>query len=298
MRRTRLAAAVAGAVLATVVVAGCGGGGDESTSEGAGRAVAPADGSGAAKDADTPPQQGGSGGSEPAITRAIIRTGYLTIEASDLDAARQKLGTIVAGVRGLIASEHSEADADGNVSRTEVVIRVPADVYDATVQRLQKDGLGKVTQIRQESSDVTEQVADVDSRVANQRSSIERMRALMARANTIAEIVSVEGELTRREAELESLLAKQKALKGQTELATITVTLAKPGEAPKKDERGFLAGLRNGWNAFVTSVSALATGVGAVLPFAITLGIIAVPIWLAYRARRARTATPPPTPTE
>ena len=52
------------------------------------------------------------------------------------------------------------------------------------------------------------------------------MRACSPKATSISEIVSVEGELTRREADLESLLAKQKSLAGQTQLATITLTLS------------------------------------------------------------------------
>ncbi len=111
-------------------------------------------------------------------------------------------------------------------------------------------------QIHQESSDVTEQVVDVESRIASQRASLERMRTLLAKANTIGEIVSVETELTRREADLESLLAKQKNLALQTELATLALTLTAKGEEPVAEDpdRGFLAGLKGGWDAFTTTL--------------------------------------------
>jgi hypothetical protein len=58
------------------------------------------------------------------------------------------------------------------------------------------------------------------------------MRALMAKANTVGEIVSVESELTRRESDLESLLAKQKNLALQTDLATLTLTVTAKGQPP------------------------------------------------------------------
>jgi hypothetical protein len=121
------------------------------------------------------------------------------------------------------------------------------------------------------------------------------MRALLAKATTIAEIVSVESELTRREADLEALLAKQKALAGQTELATLTLVIAEPGEAPvtQQDERGFLAGLKGGWNAFTTTFFALTTVLGALLPFLAALALIGIPLWrFRHRIRRTPIATP------
>lgn len=282
MTKGRFAIVLAGLAVAAMALTGCSGDdkGSTATADGAGdgtSAVQPKP----AQDADEKNAQ------QPTVTRAIVRTGYLDIETSDIDDARQKVVSIVTGLRGLIASEHSDS---GEHARTELVVRVPSPSYDAAMNRFQKE-LGKTTEVRQESTDVTEQVVDVESRIASQRASIERMRTLLAKANTVAEIVSVEGELTRREADLEALLAKQKALEGQTELAGITVTLTRPGEAPPTEARGFLSGLSAGWKAFTTTLSALATAVGAVLPFALAALVVAVPVWLAYRSRRRPTPT-------
>jgi hypothetical protein len=129
------------------------------------------------------------------------------------------------------------------------------------------------------------------------------MRALLAKATTIGEIVSVESELTRRESDLEALLAKQKALAGQTELATLSLTMAEPGKAPvvEKDETGFFSGLKDGWKAFAATVTVLLTMLGALLPFLIAFALIGIPLW-RYRHRFRRTpatapaagALPPP----
>jgi len=296
MKRTRFTAAVAGAILtAAVLLSSCGSGGDPSPTNAA-DAAQPAGSAGelpakpgtAVTENETEGKAASGGAAQPAVTRAIVRTAFLSVETPKVDEARQKVSTIVTGLRGLIATENSGIDADGNVARAELVIRVPSASYDVAVRRLQTELDGKVTQIRQESADVTEQVVDVDSRIATQRAGLNRMRALLAKANTIGEIVSVEGELTRREADLESLLAKQKALAGQTELATITLTLAKPGEAPapEEDDRGFLVGLKNGWNAFSSTISALATAAGALLPFALLLTALLLPLYYLLRHRR------------
>ncbi len=232
---------------------------------------------------------------QPTVTRAIIRTGSLTVEADDVNKRRQEAITVITGLKGQVASENTGDDANGNISRANLVLKVPSTSYDAAIDGLSK--LGKRLQIHQESSDVTEQVVDVDSRIRTQRASLDRMRALLAKANTIGEIVSVESELTRREADLESLLAKQKNLALQTELATLNLTLTSKHTPPvtTDPDSGFVSGLKGGWDAFTATFSALATVLGAVLPFAILLALLAVPAWwLRRRLRRPTPTTPQP----
>jgi hypothetical protein len=251
----------------------------------------------APKAADGQSDQGKQAGQQqPSLARAIVRTGYLTLESASIQQARNQINTIARGYDGEIANEETGTDDDGKIDHATLVIKVPTASYDRAMTDFQKSGT--VKQVRQESTDVTEQVVDVNSRVATQRAGIARMRSLMARANTIGEVISVESELTRREADLESLLARQKALAAQTELATITVTLNRPGEAPPpaKDHSGFLGGLSAGWDAFTATVKALATAVGALVPFAVAGLVIAVPLWVFYKRRRDAEQTPPAPP--
>src|SRR5439155_5903929 len=200
---------------------------------------------------------GGGGQNDPTITRAIIKTGSLTIEGDDVSAMRQKAITAIAGLDGQVASEDTGSDSDGRITQSNLVLKVPVKSFETAIQTL--SDLGKRLQIHQESTDVTEQVVDVASRIKSQRASLDRIRALMAKANTIGEIVSVESELTSREADLESLLAKQKDLALQTDLATLTLTLTEKGKPPvqteKKPDKGFLAGLKSGWHAFTATLS-------------------------------------------
>lgn len=297
MRRIKTAA-VGVALLGMVLLAGCSGSSSDNAGESSG-AAAPADrqdtGSEAAdgKSSGSAPQGQDKAAAQPTITRAIIKTGSLTIEAEDVDAQRQKAITVITGLKGQVASEDTGSDEDGKITRANLVVKVPTASYENAIQQLSE--LGKRMQIHQESSDVTEQVVDVESRIATQRASLERMRTLLTKANTIGEIVSVETELTRREADLESLLAKQKNLALQTELATLALTLTAKGEEPVVEEdpdRGFLAGLKGGWDAFTTTFSALATAFGAVLPFLVLLALIGVPLW-RFRNRLRRPALTP-----
>jgi hypothetical protein len=296
MAKTRITAMAAGVVLTAVVLSGCSGSGNESASS-AGDAAAPQfsdaqpKGDAAGSTGEAAPKEKGGAPAQPALTRAIVKTGSLTIEHEDVDKQRQAAISVVTGLRGQVASEDTGSQSDGRITRANLVLKVPTAAYETAIERL--SALGTRTAIHQESSDVTEQIVDVDSRIASQRASLERMRALLAKATTIAEIVSVESELTRREADLESLLAKQKALSGQTELATLSLVIAEPGKAPAeaKDDKGFLAGLAD--DAFTATFVALATVLGALLPFLIALAVIAVPLWrLRHRLRRTPIAAP------
>lgn len=302
MTRTRISAAAAGVFLAAaVLLSGCSAGGDDSVSGTSADSAAAPEQAGGVGNNSTDSKSGTEGKAAPAaeqptVARAIIKTGSLSVEADDVGSVRQKAIGVVAGLQGQVASEDSGGFDQGRITQANLVLKVPSASYQTAIDRI--SALGTRTAIHQESSDVTEQVVDVESRINTQRASLERMRALLAKATTIGEIVSVETELTRREADLESLLAKQKNLSLQTELATLSLTVSEKGkapEAPKEDDRGFLAGLRGGWDAFSATFSAVATAVGAMLPFLIVIALIAIPVW-RFRNRLRRSA-PAPQPT-
>ena len=299
MTRIRLSAAVAGAILtAAVLLSGCSANGDKlSTSSGAAAPEQADTGAGAtdgkaAPGKAAPGTDGGAGSAaQPTVTRAIIKTGSLTVETPEVEKNRQGAVDITTALQGQVASEDTGSETDGRITRASLVLKVPTASYETAIQRLSK--LGTRTAIHQESSDVTEQVVDVDSRITSQRASLARMRTLLTKATTIGEIVTVETELTRREADLESLLAKQKALASQTELATLNLVLAEPGKTPveEKDNRGFLAGLKGGWAAFTATFFALATAIGALLPFLIAAALIGIPLWkIRHRLRRGQSS--------
>ena len=66
-----------------------------------------------------------------------------------------------------------------------------------------------------------------------------------------------------------------------------------PKDEPREEEAstGFLAGLGGGMQALGAVAVGLATVVGALLPFAVVLAVICLPVWLVVRrsARRRRT---------
>ncbi len=178
---------------------------------------------------------------------------------------------------------------DWRLGSTEATSRIVFSVPAASMERFMAEAakLGELVTRSVTARDVTEQVVDVEARIRTLRDSISRVRALMDKAGSITEIARVEEELTNRQSELESLLARQKALKNQVERAPVTVTLLRPGQADPQNP--FLTGLIRGWEALQNSIAVLLTVLGGVLPFALIGAAIA---WPLLRRYRRRTATP------
>ena len=298
MTRTRWI--VTGTLTSAVVLAGAlgpqllGSGGEQNAAESAG-GQRPTAGAVSAVD-----QQAASTGftvdaagrtlSLPLEQPAVIRTGSITVETPDPLRAYDEVTSLVSAVGGYVADENTRAGEDGSDTSAFLVLKVPTSRFDATMERL--SGTGDVRARTQSSRDVTRQVADVESRVDSARAALERIRLLLDRADTLGMVIRVEGVLSDRQSELESLLAQQRALAGQTEMATIEVHLqTPPATEPGPERRGFLAGLSRGWNALTTTLTALATAFGAVLPFAILLTVMALPVlWLIRRIRSGQPA--------
>ena len=175
--------------------------------------------------------------------------------------------------------------------RLAIVWSIPADKFSKTLEDVSHVGTEESRQVS--TQDVTANVVDLAARIQAQQASVDRVRALLAKAQTIGEVTSVESELSRREADLESLQGQKRSLDDLTALSTIAVTLlgkaaAKPAP-PQAAQGGFLAGLKSGWKAFTASIKVILTVLGALLPFAVVLG---VPVWLVlWWLRRRRTTT-------
>ncbi|HXH79018.1 DUF4349 domain-containing protein [Nocardioides sp.] len=255
-----------------------------------GDAAAPADKAGSASVTRTALQT-------PAIERHVISTGTVSLVSEDVAEARRDVQRIVDAQQGTVTQENTETDDEGVATYSRLVIRVPSSSFAATVLSLEKAAELRTSQVS--SEDVTTQVIDTDVRVRAQEGSLRRVEQLLARAESLRDIIWIESQLTRRQAELDSLKSQQAWLADQTSDSTITIDIERKREAEVKKEKkdepaGFLVGLKGGMKALGAFASAMATIVGALLPFAIVLAVFGVPMWLLVRrtARRRQTKQP------
>ena len=234
-------------------------------------------------------------GDTPQMERAIIASGAISLTSKDVGETRREVQRIVDAQGGDVTEENTETDEDGVTSYARLVIRVPSSKFSASMEALEKAGVLRSS--TRGSDDVTTEVIDTEVRVRAQEASLKRVELLLAEARSLKDIIWIESQLTSRQAELDSLKSQQAWLKDQTSLSTITVDIsAQPVKAKeKKDDEtpaGFLTGLQGGMKAMGAAFVALATILGALLPFAVVALVLGAPIW--WVARRRKVSRPVP----
>ncbi|MFE9744668.1 DUF4349 domain-containing protein [Saccharothrix saharensis] len=276
---------------AVAALAGCAADGSAGSSADQ-AAVAPAPAQDNAQRGGTPPKQEAAGEAHQAGTsaqqnRQLVRTATVELRASDSDAVLSQVKDLVIAEGGYSSQERSQT------GRASVTVKVPGDRLDPVMESIGKLAGVEVGRRELQTEDVTEQVVDIEARLANQRASVERVRGLLDRATTTAEITDIEAELTSRQSELESLQRRYETLKGQTAMATLTVSISETDEpVVVRDENDFLDAFAGGWKALVEAFSWLLVVLGAVLPFAVVLGLPTVGYFWWRRRRKATTVAP------
>lgn len=250
--------------------------------------------SGAASEADGGSDSSSGPGATPQMERAIIASGAISLTSKDVGETRREVQRIVDAQGGDVTEENTETDEDGETSYARLVIRVPSSKFSASMEALEQAGVLRSS--TRGSDDVTTEVIDTGVRVRAQEASLKRVELLLAEARSLKDIIWIESQLTSRQAELDSLKSQQSWLKDQTSLSTITVDIStQPAKArEKKDDTpaGFVAGLEGGMKAMGAAFVALATILGALLPFALVALVLGVPIWWVSRRRKVTRPAP------
>ncbi len=221
--------------------------------------------------------------------RDLIKTGSVSLRSDNVGSVIQQITALVVASGGEIAAESTSTDRDGEQSYSQLLLRVPVDEFDTTLNGIAE--LATLTEKVRDSKDVTTQVADVDSRVRSAQDSLVSLRRLFVRATRLGEIIALESQLHQRQADLESLLAQQRTLAEQTAMSRITVSISKPPvDKPKPkpdndDQAGFVTGVKQGWDAFTTFVIGVGHTIGLVLPLGTLFLILGVLVWTGVRRR-------------
>lgn len=222
------------------------------------------------------------------LGRSVIATAQVTVRTTDVSRARDEVGDLLRRYVGYVAEESTVRDRDGDTVRSVLRLRIPTERFDRALGDLEQ--LAPGVDIDRSTEDVTQQVVDVASRIRTQEVSLGRLRRFLGRATSVEDIVRLETEIARREGDVGSLRAQQRELRDLTSESTITVRLQKVSKEQveqDRDDAGFLAGLVRGWDAFTGSLLVVSTAVGVVLPFAVVLALLAGPVLVWLRRRRA-----------
>ena len=283
-----------------VAAAACGGAG---SSGGGGTALSEQTNRGGTSDASAPSKSNGvpngttTGGSAtvPGTTvpvlqgPPVIRQAQLsiTVGSGTFDGKLADVRRLVEAQGGFIAGTDATAspgtDTQSSQIRTGVInFMVPAAHFDATIDELAK--VGKVQSEHITGQDVSAQYVDLRARLANAEAQRNAMLALLARAQNINDIIAVQNQIGQITAQIEQLKGQIKYLDDNTSYSSVSVTLNESG-APvqsSSDSWGLATALNDSAHNFVTTVNYAVSGLGAVGPFLVLIGIG----YLVWRRRR------------
>jgi hypothetical protein len=293
LTRPRLAAL---GTLCLVALTGCGsGGGGSSTAESFAGGAA-----GVASDSGGKAVPRAAAAAKPAVDvqqQAVIRTGDISLRTPDPQQARDRVDLLLIRLHGSVDDERSVYDKSGRIRDSHLVLRVPVDSFGTAMSDLEQ--LGTVVHSSSTGQDVTTEVIDVQQRLRTLRISLHDLNAFQRKAATIDQLLRFENAITQRRGQYQSLKAQHDHLVNQTSMSTIDLELAVPPAhaAPAEHHRaGFVTGLRHGWTALTGTAQVALTAVGAVLPFAVVLALVGLPLW--WLTRRGSRNRPPTTPAD
>jgi hypothetical protein len=280
--RTRTAATVV--VVLLTVLAGCGGaaqsgGGDSGRAGGAEYSDAAA--TAQAEPETTPVAQSGGSSDDASSTdsidsRALIRTGRVTLEVDDFERTERNLTRLVESRGGFVSDTQQRQQRVGERTYLTgtVVLRVPNERFATTFADVQREG--EVIESSTSTEDVTEQLVDIEARLSNLRAQRDRLRTLYEQANDTESILQVERRLSEVQTEIERLEARQQSLERRVALSTITVEIREDrpdrlGVDEKWYDIGFVGAFLESVNGVVVAAQAGVVILGYVLPYLLVL---------------------------
>lgn len=271
------------AALGVAALAGCSaaGGGGDSAADGGGAEENAVDADAAPVDSDV--------AMDTTLTqqRQVIVTAEATVQVDDPAAAADDVVLLVEGAGGHVEGREEQTATDDYPGHAWLVLRVPADELSGVIDDL--ESVGAVLSVSQSEEDVTGTVQDLDARIAALETSTQRLLEIMAEADDTSDLLAIEKQLSERQADLEALQTQRDALGDRVALSTLTVSLDAEPATPVAARGGFVGGLESGWNALVTFVGMLLVALGALLPWAIALGVPTVIALVVITRRRRRT---------
>jgi hypothetical protein len=274
-------------VIAILVAAAACGGAAGSTSGGAGPAVSrgPAQGNGSS---GTPTKISGqpdtsNPGSPTDITvpalqgPPVIRQAQLTLTVGSgtFESKLNEVRALVEGNGGYIAGTDAQVQPTDSQIRTGVLnFMVPAGNFDTTIDQLSR--VGKIQHEHITGTDVSAQYVDLRTRLANAEAQRAAMLTILSGAKTIPDMLQVQQQIGQITGQIESLKGQIKYLDDNTSYSQVSVTLAESGapvQAPASDSWGFATALSGAAHNFVTTINYVITGLGAVGPIVVLLGL-------------------------
>jgi hypothetical protein len=219
--------------------------------------------------------------------RMIIRTGSMGVEVEKYDDAERIVTDVVKKNGGYISNTTSSQNSSGK-KQGMLVLKVPADKYDALISEV--SAAGKVMSQNINANDITEEFIDLEAREKTQKELEQRLLKLLSEKTArLTDVVEVEQKLASVRQVIESIDGRLRYLKNQSDMSTLTLSLYEPAMLTTSSGGGFFyelgQGVKSGLRGFTDILRGMITLIIALLPIIILVLVI---IWIIRRIIKKR----------
>ncbi|WP_028986100.1 DUF4349 domain-containing protein [Thermoanaerobacter indiensis] len=232
----------------------------------------------------------GQRGLPAGTSRKITKNATVSLEVEDVNVCYDKVFKLVKEAEGFIESSDETVFTD-NTKRINLVLKVREDKFESVISQIKE--FGKVTALRIDSKDVTEQYYDLKARLKNLEIVEQKLQDIMNKASTVKEMLEVESEINRIRSEIESMKEQLKVWENLTSLGTINLSIKEISKVEKPTTLVSFKGIgRDIKQAFVNNVNFLIFFIkkliiilAIVLPYG-ALAFIGYKVYIYFKKRR------------
>jgi hypothetical protein len=117
---------------------------------------------------------------------------------------------------------------------------------------------------------------DLQARLANEEAQRNAMLALLGKAQSVADIIAVQNQLGQITQQIEQLKGQIAYIEHNTTYSSVSVSVSEagaPAQPAQADSWGFASALTDAAHNFVTTINYIISGLGAIGPIVILLGL-------------------------
>ncbi len=228
---------------------------------------------------------GGESSGEITADRKLIRTGTLSVVVDEYGPIRAALAARITELGGFVA-DSDLSHSSGRVSYATLVIRVPADQFDALLSWTESKV--EVQSMRIDTADVTERWVDTQARIDNNKRTERRLLGLLETDTAkLEDVLAVERELSRVRGAIESAEGQMRVLADQVGLATLTLQVSVRAHYDPAVAITYGSKISSAFTGSIAAMADVAKGLGIITVALLPWMLILLPLgWVTIRVGR------------
>ena len=256
-------------------------------------APAPMAGSGISLKSAEAPQSNEQDAAEAIQGVKIIRTASYTLRTMKFDQDLESIKALTSAQGGWVEYVGVSGDITlGDTRYANLTLRIPAEKLDTFKSGVTQ--IGRVTDVSESASDVSESYADTTMRLNTQKVKMERLLALMENSGRLEDLLAVENAIADTQYQIDSYESTLKGLDSRINYSNVSVYLQEETAKDIANEKNLTLGerLQKGLMASLEAIGQffqdMIVFLAMILPVALPLGVLIAILTRVLRRRKMK----------